>query len=647
LTRRVWLPSFFAMSLLASFEVAATETTNPRAPATAVDLDGDGVAETRVSVSACAGDPNSACLSVEPNGKPPRSIRLGNAQVFDDRAHTDQHLRGAPFEPIGNYTGGPAQELAVLYGEVDGALYHAVLAVVDVEQQRVIARVTSPIGIFNAYVDAARSPGGRLVPFLAPSYGASPIAAPETGAPAGRWDYLCAFDITAKGDSRCGAGFVTIDLETAPTAENRNGYFREVGGYLQDLDGDGWDDINLIYHSHVRAVSIRKRRVISVVQYDIARDSATINRAANEKYPALFHSGRNFGTHSAVRTSSGNARTIIVAGAPVDALGRSMPGNPPVPGDFHDLYCNVSRFVAVIESERDQPATRKLAWARYFGFHSSILNVPPQTKQSVDAVMPLLATLRPGDFMNHCIHRFSDSRVRVDQHDAVGVDIFEAANPKVACQAEQSQLYTDGWSAGFARPPKVADADAKPWSPVKSRAWNECLRETVHALGRWSFETYDETTGKPLRTLRDSYVWGWSDKVLPMGTAFIVEPLPPRSLFDFTWDFDRNAPKSSSGMLVQTLGRGGWTTLFHTPAGVRPAIQHVQPRGARGSGDYTFFTELVTKDIDHDGLLEIQFRDGSWFGYDARTRTFACKLACGPSQGSHEVKGPAPTAPPR
>jgi hypothetical protein len=48
----------------------------------------------------------------------------------------------------------------------------------------------------------------------------------------------------------------------------------------------------------------------------------------------------------------------MVAGAPV--------------GSFTDYNCNVSRFVAVLESTAGAPTSRTMRWVDYFGFGSSI-----------------------------------------------------------------------------------------------------------------------------------------------------------------------------------------------------------------------------------------------------------------------------------
>src|SRR5205085_2209477 len=114
----------------------------------------------------------------------------------------------------------------------------------------------------------------------------------------------------------------------------------------------------LLFHSTAFALSPRTRQVLSNFTFDVAI-------ATEPSSPPGFHSGRNYGTHSAITGSDGKLRTVMVGGAPV--------------GSFTDAYCNVSRFVAALDSTPGQPSTRRLAWSRYFGFNSTTFGtIDPQ-----------------------------------------------------------------------------------------------------------------------------------------------------------------------------------------------------------------------------------------------------------------------------
>jgi hypothetical protein len=61
---------------------------------------------------------------------------------------------------------------------------------------------------------------------------------------------------------------------TPPAPPGYGVVFREAGGTVQDVDGDGWEDVTLIYHAMVHTVSINptlpSNRVLATTAYDLA-----------------------------------------------------------------------------------------------------------------------------------------------------------------------------------------------------------------------------------------------------------------------------------------------------------------------------------------------------------------------------------------
>src|SRR2546421_30623 len=146
--------------------------------------------------------------------------------------------------------------------------------------------------------------------------------------------------------------------------------------------------------------------------------------------------------------------------------------------------CNVSRFVAVLESDPGQPSTRHLAWSNYYGFHSSIFTSYAQSYQNQP---PYHAPVeRMGDYSDHCIHRFSDSRSRMGSEEVLVFNIFNQHQGVDTCLVE---LF--GYYFGAVQP------------------WVACQLKNLKSRGDWSIQVLRESDGTPLSTSHQAYVWGW------------------------------------------------------------------------------------------------------------------------------------------
>ena len=75
--------------------------------------------------------------------------------------------------------------------------------------------------------------------------------------------------------------------------------FREAGGYMQDLDGDGWEDMNFYFAGAVFTVSGQTLAPISTTTYDV---SFTTMPLVEDQW---FHGGRNYGMTIALTTPPG------------------------------------------------------------------------------------------------------------------------------------------------------------------------------------------------------------------------------------------------------------------------------------------------------------------------------------------------------
>ncbi len=560
-----------------SIQVEASTSTCALPESGLLDLDGNGTPESRVSLGACASGAAGTCLRV----------------ASPVTAHTELHLSdlkdvctgtmvGPRLLDIGDHGGGAAHEIMATFCANDGALGSPTVAGGDVVAGTVLGRAQAPVPQKNAFVGALRGPGGKLHPFIAPSYGDALPPDPTYGA-GGTWGYVCLFGVEATTDpTRCGVGFASGAAIPAPAGES---WFREVGGYAQDLDADGWEDLSLIFHQRVLAISGRTGTSLGSLLYDVAA-------ATEPQSPAWFHSGRNYGTHSAATAPSGAHRTIEIGAAPV--------------GTFTDYYCNVSRFAAVIESPAGAPDARRLAWSHYAGFASSIFS-EYDARYAAD---PSQVLTRLGNFTDRCMHRYGDSRTTMDGTPVVLFNSFHGA-PVDTCLKEQYALYIGD--------PNDANADARPWSTAKQQAWGVCQEKNLKSRGTWAMEVLREADGLPVTGSLQTYVWGWSTSLRPGG-----EPLYLVEVFtrDVAFDVSDVPPPM---LEVRALVNGLWSPRGKFPRAGRPAIHQADGSGARGLGAYSYFAELDLADIDCDGLPEVKLEDGTWIGWSVTNAMFVIK----------------------
>jgi hypothetical protein len=560
-----------------------------------------------------SGSSASAEIVVSPTGKPCDSTMTESTPSL--------------LENIGTHGGGPLPQYSALYCEPGQNHTLAALSIVDLNTNSVVATTKSPDrsnvgGVYPgaSWTDYPKDPQGNEYPFLAAGYG-------DTLDPSGDpiWGYLCLYkpgttQTTGPAGQQCGANFMFIS--TAPTgsyfgAFNPSYYFREVGGYLEDLDADGWDDISLIFHSLIYTVSGKTGQPLATTVYDIASSTNTTYVSPEPNSPEWFHSGRNYGIHTVDVGSDGTIRTVMIGGVPI--------------GTFYDANCNVSRFVGVLASTPNNPAGRTLAWSRYFGFGSNNYYGPFTVASSTPWVT------RPGDAVNGCIHRFSDGISLMGSTPIVIFNYFTAADtshytqlggspepdPTVPCDIEQFTYYMPGNDGS---------------------EWYACLAAEVKQRGTWGMQVLRLSDGEPLTGSLKTYIWGMSNKLLPSGEVmYLTQVLPPQENFDLS---DVSGEPHLQVLALDAQGSWKYYNQFPLPIAGLPVIQNVVARDTEGVGSYTGYDELITKDIDGDGLQDVEIcanespsavftaggalapcpsQDVVWVGYNQSTGTFVVK----------------------
>jgi len=541
----------------------ATPQTLPLSTTPTFDLDGDGTVETALRVGHCKATTGTDCLELS-------SLITGRYEIPlpGPSAPCPAPILADHIADIGDHAGDALHEIAVVNCRRGGQTERPVLSILDVRNRKIIAQTTAPDGQNQAYWNWPHDADGHRYPFLAPGYG---DGLPTAERPI--WGHICLFQPMLPSDSRCGEGFVRIEAKPAPE------FFREYGGYLQDLDGDGWEDIHLIYHRLQYSISTRTGLPLAITEYDIAA-------ATEPAAPTWFHAGRNYGAHVSGTSPDGAPRTLMVGGVPV--------------GSFQDMNCNVTRYIGLLETPPGRPGERRLKWSHYYGFASSTFG--DASSEPTDPFNPLVA--RAADYLNGCLHYPGDARSLMGAEPIILVNRFEQDSPVARCLWEQHQLYL---------PPT--------WTKDKQAAWYGCFNQNLHSHGTWSVQVLREEDGRVVTIDPARYLWGRSNRLLPAGEAvYVTEPLPPDGHpFDL-----RRLP--TPRLTLRSLEQGRWIERGTLPIDGRPKFQWLRGSGHRGHGSSSYFLELIEDDVDGDGLAEFQLDDGTWVGWSQQSADWAIKL---------------------
>jgi hypothetical protein len=552
------------------------------APRVCHDLDGDGVVDT--------------------------SVTFANGQLMIRGARTRDIALGAPAEAtlktvttIGDYAGGPLHELAVRVDTWTGANGNlARLFILDLDAiNPVIASLTQPFATpAPAYVAFPRAADGRRIPVMVGGVEQANVV----------WHYLCRFQ-PGFNDDGCGQGFAK--WSTVPPGATQ--YRRHQGAWIQDTNGDGFEDLHLPFYSvytsnrsdgGVLTISMANNQQTwtRLNMAEMARDGEELH---GESHPPSwaslsgsaqgFDSGRLYGAVSSFRVD-GRDKALMIGGNPV--------GYFPISNTSSEawlVFCNVARYVGVIGNPQAQIGARTLEWGWYLGFNQSVF-----ANNSGNG-----ALLKDGYMAHGCIHRYSDARVQSSQGiPSVAFNVFRSAdfNGQSRCEAEQRALFNGGFTDSL------------------QETYRACVIGNASKSGRWIVQFLDESDGSGRTALWDAYMWGYSNQLLPGGKfVHVIETLggaipfnragvPSTTLRAFTLE-------SSPSWQVQQVA-----TL---PVAGRPAIRvddyasYPLVADQKRNGD---FAHLVTRpNLSVPGLVDIQMANGQWVGYSTTAAALVAK----------------------
>jgi hypothetical protein len=523
------------------------------------DLDLDGARESDLALGPCGAN---VCLLVTSAQHGDREFVLTSVKIY-----------GQDLRPIGKHFPGDLQAVAVYYYDDD---LRVATAVVDINGPGAVAYVAAPPyrSLYDTWYALVRGPGDLLYPFIAPGAGYIP---PGNMTPP--WTFLCQFSAAtiAAPDPACGTGFRAVS--TLFTAQEATGFanpdftYRHQGGWLDDVDADGWDDIHLPYLWILKTVSGQTGASLAATYADVAQTEPNVCPG--------FHSGRNYGSFTTFTTAQGKRGVLVASGLAV--------------GTFTDFFCNVSRFHAVYAGEPGLPATRSLTWSVYHGFVKNCFQQPYDPDNPV--------VLRDAEELDGCVHRFGDALVPAGDKLVTAYNYFTADPVADECIDEQ---YAEILSN---------------FDPAAAAAWNLCAEANfLPGLGSWSVHVLDVESGGGVNSYTDAYAWGEVDTLVPGGvTTLLVEPLPGKVRFD-------QVGHVPAALLVYSLaGDFTWQPHGQFPVAGRPVVSYFEPRVGGTGASYYGIPVLTLADRDGDGLDDVQMVDGTWVGHDAASQTFVVK----------------------
>lgn len=556
------------------------------APRVCHDLDGDGVIDT--------------------------SVVFSNGQLIVRGARTRDIPLGAPVgaslrtvTAIGNYSGGPLQELAVRVDDgniADGIVARLYILDLDDAVNPQIASLTQPFGTPTpVYVGFPRAADGRRIPVM--------VAGQEQSNEA--WHYLCRFQ-PGFNDVGCGQGFA----KWSTVLPGASGYRRHQGAWIQDTDGDGTEDLHLPFYS-VHISNPLNRTDGGVLTISMANNQQTwtrLNMAEmatdgeglyGESHPPSwaslssnaqgFDSGRLYGAVSSFRVD-GRDKALMIGGNPVGFFPTTNTSS-----EAWLIFCQVARYVGLIGSPQGQIGARTLEWGWYLGFNQNVF-----ANSSGNG-----ALLKEGYMAHGCIHRYGDARVVSSQGTpSVVFNVFRSAdfNGIARCEVEQRALFNGGFTDSL------------------QEAYRTCVIGNAGKPGRWIVQFLDESSGNGRTGLWDAYMWGYSNQLLPGGKfVYLIEALGAAVPFDRT-----GVPSTS--LKVHTLESSpSWQVqqVATLPVAGLPALRiddyasYPLVAGQQRNGN---FAHLVTRPNQAvPGLVDIQMKNGQWVGYSTAAATLVAK----------------------
>lgn len=578
-------------------------------PAVQCDLDRDGTKDTTIEFRACTQSTAGMCLGITSTVTPSREF---NPFPAGSRPRNPGYIPGEDIKCIGDHVGTALSEIAVVYtlpypakgctaADIDRCQYASVMVIDPTSGP--VASTWGPASNARAYVAFPAGPGGKRYPTLVPGYGNYKIS---SGLPNQDpyWDYICRYDPTvlpSAPDPRCSVGFRAALLPT-----DLADVFREFAGYVQDMDNDGWDDLNLIYHGNVVTLSGKNGQRISqtFLNFSEGQDEPVLAAytQAHGYQPGYYHSYRLYGKYMVLPSAdspAGTIQTLIVGGVTVGDISFSDPG------------CNGSRFITLLEAYPGSPGSQHMKYHTYYNWGADEFPSPRDP-----ALVDNPPVLHHGT-LHKCIHQPGDSRAVMEGERILVVNMFQQNVVVDPCIKES-------YASGIAPDPDGS----------KIRRLYECLPKRTYELGRWQAKIFDEQTGVELKTKDNLYIWGISKNFLPGGEfIYVAEELPATVSYDI-----RRSTSSQPTMALYRISNGEFVKLQNFPAAGRPEIRYVEPTDSRGSGGSASFGDLSVLDYENDGLEDLRLLNGNVVGYSANSRTLVLK------NGVMPKNTPTPTA---
>jgi hypothetical protein len=521
-----------------------------------------------LTITPCPADPSHSCTMVTAASGQPTPVWLSNNTLY----LVDSAIMGT-FEGLANH------QLAYIYAN-EGRAAATWVFVVDMTAAQLVAWIAAPLpyDVFSTYFSYIGGPDKNKYPFLAP--GQHYLNQQQYNS----FNFLCIFDpaYIAKPSPSCYTGFKPYPA-TFENALNLSG-FRHNGGWAADVDGDGWDDIHLPFLQYILTISGKTGQQLGLSHFDVAHQS-------EPNAPAYFHSGRFYGGFVVRPGPTSPTQDILFAAA--NAV-----------GTFGDIYCNVSRYIAVAQWGA---SGYELQWSNYLSFSKTIFNSPYNSVNNY---------ARLGNDLDACAHRYSNSLEQIDGKVFVVYDSFTRDDTAIhpVCQAdlleEQRSSFTN------------------------SGPYNQCAVCLIPQIrGKWSVQFLTVSDGGGVNRNPDAYIWGRAINVVPENSDL-------RLIQNFTANrgvvtFGETAAAIDSFQLVKLSKIPSWdvvTELASPPAppktiDLAPNSYGAFPRGIGSS--WGGIRELLLQDIDGDGYNDIALANGQWLGWSTSQHKLVVKNAPG------------------
>lgn len=535
-------------------------------------------------VDKCNSAKPDSCLYFKPAGEVERSIWISSQTL----STVEIGLMGFHFP--GNF------EAIYIYSyfnsKTDPHSPRSLLVVVDPNQSKLVANVDNvsmlDYNFFNTYFDVVKAPEDKGFPFLGP--GMHYMNVPY-------WSFLCIFDASkiARPDTNCGTGFRSASISfTNKHGKNEaeDSGFRHNRGWLQDVDGDGWDDIHLPYFKYIVSLSGRTTKQLTLSLFDVAQYS-------EPNVQPFFHNGRYYGGYTMfVDPKTKDNMVLLTAGSTV--------------GSFANWNCNVSRYTAAIRWHRTWITGKPYAtldWSHYASFSNTAFT---WDYKSVDSYF------RKGDEINKCIHRFADSMLTYSPEPVMAYSQFETTE-RYNCEKEMFEA-------------------SKTKGSVEQNLMRACMEAgTKKTRGTWNIYAKNAVNGAPVNSMPRAYLWGRINNFIPgEGMLFIVEHY---NSGDGKVRFDQEGHTPDALSVVKLSGGKSWTilsTLDAPPASPRvDQVECITSQAANQSSSPDASCgrpEFLVRDIDGDGLDDIQLMPKAgecpkWLGYSKASARLVLKSA--------------------